>query len=126
MKKTILLIFIIFSCAFFSSCVDKSVPPLQNNTEWISEDGKINIFFVEGFDRAVLLVDGREKTVPIRGYTEIYICPQEAFYDNTVTTDVGMFEYEMLSKDKNGKCDKMKMVFARGDFYQIGTEFVLN
>ena len=126
MKKVVLLFIVVFSCMFFSSCIDRSVPPLQNNTEWLSEDGEIHIYFIEGFDRAVLLVEDKRITVPMTGYTEIYICPQEAFYDNTVTTDVGMFSYEMLSKDKNGKCDKMKIVFVRGDFYEIGTKFVVN
>ena len=130
MKRTAPLIFILCACLFLTACPDRKIPPMQSNTKWLSNDGAICVYFTDWyktFDVAVLIFDDQELVVPVYGdYYNIYVLWQNSFYGETFREKVAQFRYEMISKDKNGKCNKMKMIFESGDFYEIGTEFIVS
>lgn len=130
MKRTAPLIFILCACLFLTACPDRRIPPMQFNTKWLSNDGAICVYFMgwhKNYNVAVLTVDGHELVVPIyEAYRDILVLRQEAFYGETTIKEVARFRYEMISKEKNGKCNKMKMIFESGDFYEIGTEFIVS
>ena len=115
MKRIAPLIFILCACLFLTACPDRKIPPMQSNTKWLSNDGAICVYFTDWyktFDVAVLIVDDQELVVPVYGdYYNIYVLWQNSFYGETFREKVARFRYEMLSKDKNGKCNNVERSF---------------